>query len=133
MEQLGKELGLVVDQLWPGYEKAAREAGMAAEAIGTELVPGGWSPQAGRMVATAYARTVGGELTRVQPLVGGLALPGDPIQGRAASFDAPDVLAAGGLQAERLNNIAGRSLAGGRLLAAVLRQRQSSVQDLGLI
>lgn len=38
MEQLGRELGLVVDQLWPAYEKAAREAGMAAEAIGTELV-----------------------------------------------------------------------------------------------
>jgi len=133
MEQLGNELGLVVDQLWPAYEKAALEAGMAAEAIGTELVLGGWSPQAGRMVATAYARTVGGELTRVQPLVGGLASPGDPLQNRAASFDAPDVLAAGRLQAEWLNNTVGRRVAGGRLLAAVLRRRQSSVQDLGLI
>lgn len=45
MEQLGKELGLVVDQLWPAYEKAVREAGMAAEAIGTELVLGGCSPR----------------------------------------------------------------------------------------
>lgn len=131
MEQLGKELGLVVDQLWPAYEKAALEAGMAAEAIGTELVLGGWSPQAGRMGATAYARTVGGELTRVQLLVGGLASPGDPLQDRAATFDAPDVLAAGRLQAEWLNNMVGRRVAGGRLLAAVLRQRQSFVQDLG--
>lgn len=105
MEQLGKELGLVVDQLWPAYEKAASGAGMAAEAIGTELVLGGWSPRAGRMAATAYARTVGGELTRVQPLVGGLASPGDPLQDRAASFDAPDVLAACRLQAEWLNNM----------------------------
>lgn len=133
MEQLGKELGLVVDQLWPAYEKAARGAGMAAEAIGNELVLGGWSPEAGRMVATAYARTVGGELTRVQPLVGGLASPGDPLQDRAASFDVPDVLAACRLQAEWLNNMVGRTVAGGRLLVAVLRRRQSSVQGLGLI
>ncbi|WP_423171277.1 hypothetical protein [Stenotrophomonas maltophilia] len=133
MEQLGKELGLVVDQLWPAYEKAARGAGMAAEAIGNELVLGGWSPEAGRMVATAYARTVGGELTRVQPLVGGLASPGDPLQDRAASFDAPDVLAACRLQAEWLNNMVGRTVAGGRLLVAVLRRRQSSVRGLGLI
>ncbi|WP_295518117.1 hypothetical protein [uncultured Stenotrophomonas sp.] len=27
MEQLGRDLGLVVDQLWPAYEKAAVEAG----------------------------------------------------------------------------------------------------------
>ncbi|WP_414486530.1 hypothetical protein [Stenotrophomonas maltophilia] len=133
MEQLGRELGLVVDQLWPAYEKAAREAGMAAEAIGTELVLGGWSPQAGRMVATAYARTVGGEQARVQPLVGGLASPGALLQGRDAGFDPADVLTAGRMQAEWLNNRVGRRGAGGHLLAAVLRQRQSSVQDLGLI
>ncbi len=44
MEQLGRELGLVIDQLWPAYEKAALEAGVARSAIGTELVFGGWSP-----------------------------------------------------------------------------------------
>lgn len=131
MEQLGRELGLVVDQLWPAYEKAARGAGMAAEAIGTELVLGGWSPQAGRMVATAYAKSVSGEPARVQPLVGGLASPGDPLQGREDSFDPEDVLEAGRLQAEWLNRASGRQVAGGRLLVAALRQGQASIQDLG--
>jgi hypothetical protein len=35
----------VVDQLWPAYEKAARDAGMASEAAGTELVLAGSSPK----------------------------------------------------------------------------------------
>lgn len=131
MEQLGRELGLVVDQLWPAYEKAAREAGMTAEAIGTELVLGGWSSQAGRMVATAYAKSVSGEPTRVQPLVGGLASPGDPLRGRKDSFDPENVLEAGRLQAEWLNRESGRQVAGGRLLVAALRQRHASIQDLG--
>lgn len=45
MEQLSAELGLVVDQLWPNYEKAAAEAGLQIEQPGTELVLGGWSPK----------------------------------------------------------------------------------------
>lgn len=32
MEQLGRELGLVVDQLWPSCEKAALAAGIAPSA-----------------------------------------------------------------------------------------------------
>lgn len=133
MEQLGRELGLVIDQLWPAYEKAALEAGMARAVIGTELVLGGWSPQAGRMVATAYAKSVSGEPARVQQLAGGLASPGDPLKGRSDSFDPKDVLVAGRLQATWLNGQAGRSVAGGRLLAVVLRQGQAVVQDLGAI
>lgn len=133
MEQLGRELGLVIDQLWPAYEKAALEAGVARSAIGTELVFGGWSPHAGRMGATAYAKSVSGELTRVQPLGGGLASPGAPLEGRNDSFDPKDVLVAGRLQATWLNGQAGRTVAGGRLLAAVLRQGQAVVQDLGAI
>ncbi|MBK0054349.1 hypothetical protein [Stenotrophomonas sp. S39] len=131
MEQLGRELGLVVDQLWPAYEKAALEAGMAPSVIGTELVLGGWSPQARRMVATAYAKSVSGEPARVQQLAGGLASPGDPLEGRGDSFDPKDVLVAGRLQAAWLNDRVGRKVAGGRLLAAVLRQGQAVVQDLG--
>ncbi|WP_313141541.1 hypothetical protein [Stenotrophomonas sp.] len=38
MEQLGRELGLVIDQLWPAYERAVLEAGVARSVIGTELV-----------------------------------------------------------------------------------------------
>lgn len=133
MEQLSMELGLVVDQLWPAYEKAALEAGIARSMIGTELVLGGWSPQAGRMVATAYAKSVSGEPTRVQPLAGGLASPGDPLEGRSNSFDPTDVLVAGRLQAAWLNGQVRRKVAGGRLLAAVLRQGQVVVQDVGAI
>ena len=56
MEQLSAELGLVVDQLWPNYERAAVEAGLPIEQLGTELVLGGWSPKNRRMMATAYAK-----------------------------------------------------------------------------
>ncbi|MBH1816832.1 hypothetical protein JAK53_10485 [Stenotrophomonas maltophilia] len=132
MEQLGRELGMVVDQLWPAYEKAAREARVAAEAIGAELVLGGWSSEGGgRMVATAYAKSVSGEPTRVQPLVGGLASPGDPLRGRKDSFDPENVLEAGRLQADWLNRKSGRQVAGGRLFVAALRQGHASIQDLG--
>lgn len=133
MEQLGRELGLAIDQLWPAYERAALEAGMARAVIGTELVLGGWSPLAGRMVATAYAKSVSGEPARVQQLAGGLASPGDPLEGRSDSFDPKDVLVAGRLQAAWLNDRMGRAVAGGRLLAAVLRQGQAVVQDLGTV
>ncbi|WP_171956537.1 hypothetical protein [Stenotrophomonas maltophilia] len=133
MEQLGRELGLVIDQLWPAYEGAALEAGMARAVIGTELVLGGWSPQAGRMVATAYAKSVSGEPARVQPLTGGLGSPGEPLERRSDSFDPKDVLVAGRLQAAWLNDRMGRTVAGGRLLAAVLQQGQAVVQDLGAV
>lgn len=85
------------------------------------------------MVATAYAKSVSGEPTRVQPLAGGLASPGDPLEGRSNSFDPTDVLVAGRLQAAWLNGQVRRKVAGGRLLAAVLRQGQVVVQDVGAI
>lgn len=133
MEQLGRELGLVVDQLWPAYEKAALEAGIVPAAIGTELVLGGWSPQTNRMMATAYAKSVSEEPTRVQPLEGGLASPGEPLRGRPDSFATEDVLAAGRIQAAWLNKASGREVAGGRLLAARLRPTCAVVSDLGAV
>lgn len=57
MEQLSAELGLVVDQIWPNYEKAAAEVGLPLDKLGTELVLGGWSPKNGRMMATGYAKS----------------------------------------------------------------------------
>lgn len=45
IEQLMAELGLVIDQLWPNYERAAAEAGLPIERLGTELILGGWSPK----------------------------------------------------------------------------------------
>lgn len=133
MEQLSRELGLVVDQLWPAYERAALEARIAPSAIGTELVLGGWSPQANRMVATAYAKSVSEAPARVQPLLGGLASPGEPLRGRPDSFASEDVLAAGRIQAAWLNKASGRQVSGGRLLAALLRKGESFIQDLGEI
>ncbi len=133
MEQLGRELGLVVDQLWPAYEKAAVEAGIERSAIGTELVLGGWSPQASRMVATAYAKSVSQEPTRVQPLEGGLASPGEPLRGRPDSFAPEDLLAAGRIQAAWLNRSSGRQVAGGRLLTARLRPSSAVISDLGAV
>ncbi|HFT6992567.1 TPA: hypothetical protein ACGRQA_001881 [Stenotrophomonas maltophilia] len=133
MEQLSAELGLVVDQLWPNYERAAAEAGLPIEKLGTELVLGGWSPKRGRMVATAYAKSDSSRPTIVQPLGGGLASPGEPLAGRPDSFDPADVLAAGKVQARWLNERVGRQVAGGRLLASFLEKGQAVVKDLGPI
>lgn len=133
MEQLGKELGLVVDQLWPAYERAALDAGIPREALGTELVLGGWSPSAGRMVATAYAKSDSGTAAVVQPLAGGLASPGEPLHGRPDSFAPEAALAAGRAQSAWLNEKAGRPVAGGRLLVASLKSTQALISDLGPI
>ncbi|MCO7470498.1 hypothetical protein NJG16_10515 [Stenotrophomonas maltophilia] len=133
MEQLSAELGLVMDQLWPSYEKAATEAGLPIEQLGTELVLGGWSPKNGRMLATAYARSDSSRKTVVQPLEGGLASPGEPLAGRPDSFAEADLLAAGKLQAAWLNNRVGRKVAGGRLLVGFLQKSQAVVKDLGAI
>lgn len=133
MEQLSAELGLVVDQLWPNYEKAAAEAGLPLDQLGTELVLGGWSPKNGRMMATAYAKSDSSRPSVVQPLDGGLASPGEPLVGRPDSLAPEDVFAAGRIQAAWLNKQVGRQVAGGRLLAAVLREGQAVVQDLGSI
>ncbi|MGE8252744.1 MAG: hypothetical protein ACN6RE_08785 [Stenotrophomonas sepilia] len=131
MEQLSAELGLVVDQLWPDYEKAAVEAGLPREQLGTELVLGGWSPKNGRMMATAYAKSDSSRPSVVQPLDGGLASPGAPLVGRSDSLALEDVFAAGRIQAAWLNKQVGRQVAGGRVLAAVLRNGQAVIQDLG--
>lgn len=133
MEQLSAELGLVVDQLWPSYEKAAAEAGLPLDQLGTELVLGGWSPKNGRMMATAYAKSDSSRPSVVQPLDGGLASPGEPLVGRPDSLAPEDVFAAGRIQAAWLNKQVGRQVAGGRLLAAILRNGQAVIQDLGPI
>lgn len=72
MEQLIKELGLVIDKLWPGYERAAVDAGLPKQSLGTELVLGGWSPKSGRMVATVYAKNDSTTPAIVQQLDGAL-------------------------------------------------------------
>ncbi len=133
MEQLMAEVGLVIDKLWPAYEKAAIESGLPISAIGTELVLGGWSPRHGRMLATAYAKHDSASPTIVQRLDGGLASPGEPLEGRPDSFDPADVLVAGRIQAAWLNRAVGRRVAGGRLLGAVLRESSAVIQDLGTI
>ncbi len=123
----------MVDQLWPAYERAALDAGIPQEALGIDLVLGGWSPQAGRMVATAYAKSDSGAAATVQPLVGGLASPGEPMQVRPDSFAPDAVLAAARIQAAWLNKATGRRAAGGRALADVLSLGQSFIRDLGQI
>lgn len=133
MEQLTKELGLVIDQLWPRYECAATDAGLPKRNLGTELVLGGWSPKSERMVATAYAKTDSATPAVVQQLDGGMASPGEPLRGRPDSFASEDVLVAGRLQANCLNEQMGRQVAGGRLLTGFLQQGQAVIKDLGAI
>lgn len=121
----------LLERLWPDYELAAQRAGIARAAMNTELVLGGWSAAQGRMVATAYAKSADSGRATSQPLIGGLASPGEPLRGLADSFDPTAVLAAGRLQAAYLNKSAGRTVAGGRLLAALLRSGEALVADLG--
>ncbi|MBN5172418.1 hypothetical protein JY430_09795, partial [Stenotrophomonas maltophilia] len=113
------------------YVRAAAEARLPIEKLGTELVLGGWSSKRGRMVATAYAKSDSSRPTIVQPLDGGLASPGEPLAGKPDSFAPADVLAAGKLQAAWLNARTGRQVAGGRLLMGFLQQGQASIVDLG--
>jgi len=133
MEQLSRELGLVMDHMWPAYEKAALEAGFPRDAVSSELVLGGWSPKAGRMVATAYAKSDSAVPAVLQPLDGGLASPGDPLRGWVGSFAPDAVLTAARLQANWLNERAGRPVAGGRLLTASVKTTQALISDLGPI
>lgn len=133
MEQLMRELGLVIDKLWPAYERAAIDAGLPRSVLGTELVLGGWSSKSGRMLATAYAKHDSATPAIVQRLDAGLASPGVPLEGRPDSFDPADVLVAGRIQAAWLNRAVGRRVAGGRLLGAVLRESSAVIQDLGTI
>nr|WP_180165449.1 hypothetical protein [Stenotrophomonas sp. SbOxS2]NYT98295.1 hypothetical protein [Stenotrophomonas sp. SbOxS2] len=133
MEQLSTELGLVIDQLWPNYEKAVAEAGLPREQLGTELVLGGWSPKNGRMMATAYAKSDSQRLTMVQPIVGQLASPGEPLRAATPSMVQVDLMAHARLQAGYLNERMGRQVAGGRLLVGFLQKSQAVVKDLGAI
>ncbi|AWH29587.1 hypothetical protein [Stenotrophomonas sp. YAU14A_MKIMI4_1] len=131
MEQLMRELGLVIDRLWPDYERAALDAGLPPSLLHTELVLGGWSPASGRFEATAYAKSEGGNPAVVQPLAGGIASPGEPLEGRSDSFELSDVFSAARLQAAWLNKRVGRRVAGGNLLVAILGKGRAEVIDLG--
>lgn len=133
MEQLSAELGLVVDQLWPNYERAAAEAGLPIEQLGTELVLGGWSPRNGRMMATAYAKSDSQRPCLVQPVGGQLAAPGEPLQAVTPSMAQAELVAHARLQAKYLNEQMGRKVAGGSVLAGFLQKGQVVVKDLGTI
>lgn len=133
MEQLSAELGLVVDQLWLNYEKAAAEAGLPRDQLGTELVLGGWSPTNGRMMATVYAKSDSQRPCVVQAIRGQLASPSEPLQAVTPSMAQADLMAHARLQASYLNKQMGRNVAGGRLLAGYLQEGQAVVKDLGAI
>jgi len=125
------ELGPLIDNTWPAFEVASLKGGVDPSRVGTELVLGGWSPIQGRMFATAYAKSTSRHPAIVQPLEGGLASPGEPLRGRADSFDAQDLLEAGRLQALHLNAQEGRQVAGGSLMMVDLTAGGSVISDLG--
>lgn len=133
IEKLSAEMGAVMDQLWLNYEKAAAEADLPIEQLGTEIILGGWSPGSGRMMATTYAKSDSRRPTTVQPIAGQFASPGDPLKGVAPSMLQADLMTAGRLQAHCLNEQMGRQVAGGRLLIGFLQQGQAVVKDLGPI
>ncbi|WP_111187879.1 hypothetical protein [Stenotrophomonas maltophilia] len=85
------------------------------------------------MMATAYAKSDSRRPTTVQPIAGQFASPGDPLKGVAPSMLQADLMTAGRLQANYLNEREGRRVAGGRLLIGFLQQDQAVVKDLGPI
>lgn len=123
----------MIDNLWPSYERAAIDAGLPKQSLGTELVLGGWSPKYERMVATAYAKNVRAGPAVVQQPDEGVASPGEPLLGRPDCFASDDVIAAGRLQGSCLNEQMDRKVAGGRLLIGFLQQARPMVKDLGSI
>lgn len=133
IEKLSAEMGSVMDQLWLNYERAAAEADLPIEQLATEIILGGWSPSSGRMMATAYAKSDSRRATTVQSIGGQFASPGDPLNGVAPSMLQVDLVTAGRLQANYLNEKMGRQVAGGRLLIGFLQQGQAVVKDLGPI
>lgn len=133
LEQLMSELGPVIDKIWPAYLEGAARAGIAGGGLSSEIVLGGWSPKAGRMLATAYAKNSEDGPTIVQGLEGGLASPGEPLRGRHDSFEPDALLEAGRRQAEYLNLREGRLVAGGRLIAGLVEQKSITLLDLGAL
>ncbi|HDX0835767.1 TPA: hypothetical protein RNS87_000126 [Stenotrophomonas maltophilia] len=97
------------------------------------IILGGWSSGSGRMMATAYGKNDSRRATTAQPIDGQFASPGDPLKGVAPSMLQADLMTAGRLQANYLNEQMGRQVAGGRLLIGFLQQGQAVVKDLGPI
>lgn len=133
IEQIMREVGPIVDGLWPNYVQAAVSSGMGMYQLHSEIVVVGWSKAQDRMVGTAYAKSVADRPTRVAELVGGIASPGDPLRGATDSFEPDAILAAGRRQAEYLNGQEGRVVAGGQLIAAFLRRGEAAVRDIGTL
>lgn len=133
IEQIMREVGPVMDQLWPRYVQAIRDAKMDLGQLQSEIVVVGWSNAQSRIVGTAYAKSVVEQPTRVAELVGGIASPGEPLRDATDSFEPEAILAAGRRQAEYLNFQEGKVVAGGRLIAAFLRRGEAAVRDIGTI
>lgn len=131
IEQIMREVGPVMDQLWPRYVQAIRDAKMDLGQLQSEIVVVGWSNAQSRIVGTAYAKSVVEQPTRVAQLVGGIAAPGQPLRDLPDSFHPDAILAAGRRQAEYVNAEEGRHVAGGRIIAAFLERGETVVRDLG--
>lgn len=133
IEQVMREVGPVMDQLWPNYVQAIRDAKLDLGQLQAEIVIVGWSTAQGRIVGSAYAKSVVEQPTHVAELVGGIAAPGQPLRGLADSFHPDAILAAGRRQAEYVNAEEGRHVAGGRIITAFLQRGEAIVRDLGAV
>ncbi|MGL4691192.1 MAG: hypothetical protein ACRCWE_03630 [Stenotrophomonas maltophilia] len=133
IEQVMREVGPVMDQLWPNYVQAIRDAKLDLGQLQAEIVIVGWSTAQGRIVGSAYAKSVVEQPTHVAELVGGIAAPGQPLRGLPDSFHPDAILAAGRRQAEYVNAEEGRHVAGGRIITAFLQRGEAIVRDLGAV
>jgi len=133
IERIMREIGPLMEQLWPNFLDAARIAHMDLDKLQSEFVVVGWSQTQERIVGAAYSKSGVGHPTRVEELVGGIAAPGPPLRGLPDSFDPEAIRAAGRRQADYLNAAEGREVAGGRIIVAFLKRGEVIVRDIGEI
>ncbi len=73
------------------------------------------------MMATAYGKSDSRRATAIQPIGSRFVSPGDPLKGVPPSMLQVDLMTAGRLQANYLNEQMVRQVAGGRLLIGFLQ------------
>lgn len=129
ISSLAREIGPMMDDLWPKHAKTADKVGRQVNQMRTKIVLGGWSRSERRMVATAYSKQSTATPTLVQPLIDSFASPRAPLRGSEQSFDPASVFGASVLQARYVNMKHGRQVAGGSILVAQLRERESRINE----
>ena len=103
IEQIMREVGPVMDRLWPKYLDAARIAQMELDQLQSEFMVVGWSQAQERIVGAAYSKSDVERPELFVELMGGIAAPGQQLRDLPESFEPDAIRAAGRRQADYVN------------------------------